>query len=421
MTIVAIKSIILCTYIVENTQNEEEIMRVKKRIFLITIIGISLALTSCNNKMNKETEIEISNVENEFVPTIYKENIDKWISHIGSGLKNNRTLDMNEDTIHQLSTVEICENLNGSIEFHDFWGYFAIDAMTWKSNDVCTEEQFQNILLGLNNVYGEYQVRKDVDYLNDVFVWRDNTDNLFISCWLENEKINIKWHKFTQETLSQIFDEDLGDYDKSIPEEFVGYFKFIGKPMYDLGLTDSDYEMATSVNEKESFKCTCVEIDGYISYFQIDEDSKRIERMSFFSYPYEDVNLNEIKNKFEIEFKEITADDLDYEIYEIGENCFGINVFPNNFDMLIEQRYLAGRERELEKFEEREKQQLKEKIKEKKEPQIGMTSDEIRKSTWGEPKDINKTTTKYGVHEQWVYGNGRYIYLDDGVVTAIQE
>lgn len=34
---------------------------------------------------------------------------------------------------------------------------------------------------------------------------------------------------------------------------------------------------------------------------------------------------------------------------------------------------------------------------------------------------INKTTTEYGVHEQWVYGNGRYIYLDDGIVTAIQE
>ena len=37
------------------------------------------------------------------------------------------------------------------------------------------------------------------------------------------------------------------------------------------------------------------------------------------------------------------------------------------------------------------------------------------------PNSINKTTTENGVHEQWVYGNGRYIYLDDGVVTSIQE
>lgn len=57
-------------------------------------------------------------------------------------------------------------------------------------------------------------------------------------------------------------------------------------------------------------------------------------------------------------------------------------------------------------------------------PAIGMTAEDVRNSTWGEPSDINKTTTKYGVSEQWVYKFGNehhYIYLDDGIVTAIQE
>lgn len=58
---------------------------------------------------------------------------------------------------------------------------------------------------------------------------------------------------------------------------------------------------------------------------------------------------------------------------------------------------------------------------EPKDPEIGMTADEVRNSTWGEPKKINKTTTKYGIHEQWVYSAERYIYLDDGIVTSIQE
>ena len=57
----------------------------------------------------------------------------------------------------------------------------------------------------------------------------------------------------------------------------------------------------------------------------------------------------------------------------------------------------------------------------KPEPSIGMTADEVVNSTWGEPNKINKTTTEYGTSEQWVYGGGRYIYLDDGIVTAIQE
>lgn len=58
---------------------------------------------------------------------------------------------------------------------------------------------------------------------------------------------------------------------------------------------------------------------------------------------------------------------------------------------------------------------------EKKEPAIGMTAKEVEASTWGKPKDINKTTYSWGVKEQWVYSNYRYIYLEDGVVTAIQE
>ena len=56
-----------------------------------------------------------------------------------------------------------------------------------------------------------------------------------------------------------------------------------------------------------------------------------------------------------------------------------------------------------------------------KEPYIGMTEEEVLKSTWGAPIDKNRTRTKYGAHEQWIYGNGRYIYLDDGIVTSIQD
>lgn len=53
-------------------------------------------------------------------------------------------------------------------------------------------------------------------------------------------------------------------------------------------------------------------------------------------------------------------------------------------------------------------------------PSIGMTAEEVRNSQWGEPEKINKTTTASTIHEQWVYSNNRYIYLDNGIVTAIQ-
>lgn len=53
----------------------------------------------------------------------------------------------------------------------------------------------------------------------------------------------------------------------------------------------------------------------------------------------------------------------------------------------------------------------------------GMTADEVL-DAWGQPVRINKTTYASGVHEQWVYGMGNlweFIYLENGIVTAVQE
>jgi len=54
-------------------------------------------------------------------------------------------------------------------------------------------------------------------------------------------------------------------------------------------------------------------------------------------------------------------------------------------------------------------------------PSIGMTTSEVENTGWGKPKKINKTTTKYGVSEQWVYSQSRYVYFEDSIVTVIQE
>ena len=56
-----------------------------------------------------------------------------------------------------------------------------------------------------------------------------------------------------------------------------------------------------------------------------------------------------------------------------------------------------------------------------KEVRIGMTKEEVLKEGWGRPNDINKTTTAYGVSEQWVYSGYKYLYFEDGILTAIQD
>lgn len=55
------------------------------------------------------------------------------------------------------------------------------------------------------------------------------------------------------------------------------------------------------------------------------------------------------------------------------------------------------------------------------EPYIGMLESEIKNCIWGDPEDINETITKYGTKKQYVYSNYRYLYFEDGVLTAIQK
>jgi hypothetical protein len=54
---------------------------------------------------------------------------------------------------------------------------------------------------------------------------------------------------------------------------------------------------------------------------------------------------------------------------------------------------------------------------------VGMTAQQVRRA-WGTPSSVNKSVGSYGVHEQWVYDRGQagsqYVYVDDGVVTAVQ-
>jgi hypothetical protein len=51
---------------------------------------------------------------------------------------------------------------------------------------------------------------------------------------------------------------------------------------------------------------------------------------------------------------------------------------------------------------------------------IGMSTEEVRTVGWGRPNSINRTTTAYGVREQWVYGGKNYLYFEDGFLKTIQ-
>jgi hypothetical protein len=53
-------------------------------------------------------------------------------------------------------------------------------------------------------------------------------------------------------------------------------------------------------------------------------------------------------------------------------------------------------------------------------PKIGMTTKEVTATCWGKPQHVNRTATANVISDQFVYGNGRYVYLENGIVRSIQ-
>jgi hypothetical protein len=50
---------------------------------------------------------------------------------------------------------------------------------------------------------------------------------------------------------------------------------------------------------------------------------------------------------------------------------------------------------------------------------IGMSKEEVLMSSWGRPESINTSAYTFGTREQWVYGNGHYLYFQNDVLSSI--
>jgi hypothetical protein len=115
------------------------------------------------------------------------------------------------------------------------------------------------------------------------------------------------------------------------------------------------------------------------------------------------------------------------------EECIAALPLPMNSEQdcrrTFKDAYWCGRESERTQYNENQENRAEEcrstKGKSIVKPlpgaRIGMTTKQVRERTsWGEPDDINSTTTAYGTSEQWVYGGGNYLYFTNGRLTAIQ-
>jgi hypothetical protein len=52
-------------------------------------------------------------------------------------------------------------------------------------------------------------------------------------------------------------------------------------------------------------------------------------------------------------------------------------------------------------------------------PKLGMTAAQVRATCWGAPIYVNAKVRRTGKYEQYVYGDNKFVYLRDGVVTSV--
>jgi hypothetical protein len=51
---------------------------------------------------------------------------------------------------------------------------------------------------------------------------------------------------------------------------------------------------------------------------------------------------------------------------------------------------------------------------------LGMTRERVM-SNWGKPNKIYRTLSANGVHEQWIYPKGNFLYFSNGILDIIQD
>lgn len=153
-----------------------------------------------------------------------------------------------------------------------------------------------------------------------------------------------------------------------------------------------------------------VVIDGY--NLSIGRKEYLIDIEKYQPYKENAPNLYDLRFKFESGYLEpaevIYADGIKITF---NDDTYGIYYSDAGLDVLDDEE---KRRNELNQIEVQQEQLSNI-------PKIGMTANEAKETNWGEPNKINKTTYSWGITEQWCYSKNRYIYLEDGIVTAISE
>ncbi len=277
-----------------------------------------------------------------------------------------------------------------------------------------------------------------------------------------------EWKKFTYQTPYKFKGISFDKETRYIRPGAYRYFVEIKVPCILLESGDKEFRVPIRMDSAEvgrniNFESSDITFQNFMEYFETEEEYMENSRMQY------DIHLiRHLKKRFEGQeiylkpcnyhidkgyylFKEIklsrSYDGVYFQYFAFLEdprnNCIYKYPIVADFEKDI---VFADKQREIEQEEARKQAQEEAEYqamleKEEREykanlikkygkrnallilenaVQIGFTK-EMCVEAWGEPYDINRTVTRSGIHEQWVYDIGRYLYFDGNILTAIQD
>lgn len=419
-------------------------------LFVICIVGVIVCLSMQQNKVepsqNESTSALSAGQENEDI-ILTNESLKSYLDELGRVLQD-ENVEASTEFIDGLSSVYIMGRtgtVGHGFSYDSVKDKMKIDVMEWRDNEAATEAEFFDFLARLRDYFGKeengvgsYETASD-----ETYIWTDDQHSSYVGCWYDNGVINMRWNYnesineehtigITDTLQETIFSptEEIKLVDEvnipDLPTDFLEYSKFIGEDISVFGMDTSNWDLTGKI----AFEIGTASLyDNYGSVsFYFGWDKRTITGFSLLfdtkNHQYiQGDEYNEVSQKLEAiygEPKRICDGITDFS----GNGDFGFRLMRNgaglcwNTELTEEFNNRNPAKRQPAQPEPTEKPIVKVA------PYIGMTAEQVKESTWGKPSEINKTTNLYGVHEQWVYrgySKDRYIYLDDGIVTSIQE
>lgn len=231
--------------------------------------------------------------------------------------------------------------------------------------------------------------------------------------------------KDAEKQLYKAIDEKIQIIKSGNNEPFTQLNKLLQATRFKDDNMNRKYLLMSSYTRINTANTYLEEGDYYTAYQFLSDANKNFETLNDENNKVDEETQNNVISKLN-EIRDKTVE----QIIQKGQNCIEKGKYEDLQRILKTFEDLKSSSKEFEDFyntstekinKHEEEEQAKEKAKKKSQGvTLGMTKQQVLDSSWGEPKDINTSIGSWGTHEQWVYGNGNYLYFENGRLTSIQ-